>query len=159
MTGLNLRQLVVVRLGLIIKYLTLLPKKFMRYNIVHMSQKKILIVEDSHELAESLEDMLKFKGYQTIKSSTGADGVALALSERPDLVILDLKLPDIDGFEVYRKIREDDWGKDAKIIFLTASDTLEVIPKDLDIDPEIILHKSNWGIENLASRIAAEIAS
>lgn len=123
-----------------------------------MSQKKILVIEDSHDLADSLEDMLKFKGYLTLRSNNGTNGITLALSEKPDLVLLDLKLPDIDGFEVYRKIREDEWGKEARILILTASDTIEGIPEDLNIDTENILRKSNWGIENLASRIGAELA-
>lgn len=123
-----------------------------------MSQKKILIIEDSTDLADSLEDMLKFKGYQTLKSNDGTKGIALALTEKPDLILLDLKLPDITGFEVYRKLRNDQWGRDASILILTASDTFESIPEDLNINPDNILRKSNWGIENLAARIEEELA-
>ena len=123
-----------------------------------MSQKKILIIEDSPDLADSLEDMLKFKGYETLKSHNGVQGLTLALAEKPDLVLLDLKLPDIDGYEVYRKLRNDEWGVNAKILILTASDTLEPMPDDLNINPDDILRKSNWGIDNLASRIEEELA-
>lgn len=123
-----------------------------------MSQKKILIIEDSTELADSLEDMLTFKGYLAIKCGNGEQGVLLAVQEKPDLVLLDLKLPDIDGFEVYRKLRADAWGKTANVLILTASDTSEAVPADIDLDPENILHKSHWGIENLATRIEEEFA-
>ena len=64
-----------------------------------MSQKKILVIEDSAELADSLEDMRNFKGYQAIKAVAGVPGLTMALEEKPDLILLDLKLPDIDGFE------------------------------------------------------------
>jgi DNA-binding response OmpR family regulator len=131
---------------------------FIGYNNGHMSQKKILIIEDSPDLADSLEDMLKFKGYETLKSNNGIEGATLALAEKPDLILLDLKLPDIDGYEVYRKLRGDEWGNAAKILILTASDTLEPIPDDLDVNPDDILRKSNWGIDNLASRIEEELA-
>jgi DNA-binding response OmpR family regulator len=126
---------------------------FLLYNIGHMSQKKILIIEDSPDLADSLEDMLKFKGYHTFKSNDGIRGISIALAEKPDLILLDLKLPDINGYEVYRKLRKDEWGKDASIMILTASDTFESIPEDLDIKPEDILRKSNWGIDGLASKV------
>ena len=120
-----------------------------------MIQKKILIIEDSQELADSLEDMLVFKGYLALKCGNGETGLATALREKPDLILLDLKLPDIEGYEVYRKLRADDWGKTARVLILTASDTSETVPADIDIASDDILHKSQWGIENLATRIEA----
>jgi DNA-binding response OmpR family regulator len=122
-----------------------------------MLQKKILIIEDSPDLADSLEDLLKFKGYEAIKSNDGKRGLAIALLEKPDLILLDLKLPDIDGFEVYRRLRKDDWGKTARVIILTASDTSDTVPADIDIELNDIIHKSHWGIENLAARIEGEL--
>ncbi len=122
-----------------------------------MSQKKILIIEDSPELADSLEDLLNFKGYQALKSNDGKKGLAMALLEKPDLILLDLKLPDIDGFEVYRRLRKDDWGKTARVVILTASDTSDTVPDDIDIELNDILHKSHWGIENLSARIEGEL--
>lgn len=124
--------------------------------MVHMLQKKILVIEDSIDLADSLEDMLVFKGHKAIKSNNGKQGLALALLEKPDLILLDLKLPDVDGYEVLRSLREDTWGKTARVLVLTASDTSENIPTDLNIQPDDILRKSNWGIENLAARIEGE---
>ena len=123
-----------------------------------MTQKKILIIEDSTELADSLEDMLIFKGYQALKCGNGEQGLSLALLEKPDLILLDLKLPDIEGYEVYRKLRTNDWGKTARVLILTASDTSEAVPADIDIPEEDILHKSHWGIENIAARIGEELA-
>ncbi len=122
-----------------------------------MPQKKILIIEDSPDLADSLEDMLLFKGYQAIKAINGRNGLSVAFAEKPDLILLDLKLPDIDGFEVLRKLRLDEWGKNARVLILTASDTNEIVPTDMTINPEDILHKSQWGIENLSSRIEGEL--
>lgn len=122
-----------------------------------MSQKKILIIEDAPELADSLEDMLRFKGYEALKATNGKQGIAIATLEKPDLILLDLKLPDIGGYEVLRTLREDSWGKTAKILILTASDTSETVPDNIGIEPQDILHKSHWGIENLAARIEGEL--
>jgi two-component system OmpR family response regulator len=121
------------------------------------SQKKILIIEDSIDLADSLEDMLVFKGYLAIKANNGAHGLILAKVEKPDLILLDLKLPDIDGYDVYRKLRADETGKNVRVLILTASDTSESTPEDIDIPNEDILHKSHWGIENIANRIEEEL--
>jgi len=122
-----------------------------------MSQKKILIIEDSVTLADSLEDMLTFKGYEAIKATNGKQGFTLATLEKPDLILLDLKLPDIDGYDVLRKLRADDWGKTARILILTASEMSETVPADIKINPSDILHKTQWGIENLATRIESEL--
>jgi two-component system OmpR family response regulator len=122
-----------------------------------MSQKKILIIEDSADLADSLEDMLVFKGYNAIKVSTGLAGLKIAPQEKPDLILLDLKLPDVDGYEVLRKLRMNDWGRTARVLILTASDTSEAVPADIDLPADDILHKSHWGIENLAARIEGEL--
>ena len=124
-----------------------------------MSQKKILVVEDSLGLADSLEDMLAFKGYASLKANDGKSGLALAIAEKPDLTLLDLRLPDIDGFAVLRELRKDAWGKTARVLILTAADTSEIIPPDLGINEGDILHKSHWGIDNLATRIEGELLS
>lgn len=123
----------------------------------NMQQKKILVIEDSQELADSLEDMLSFKGYAALKSGNGKGGIALAIEEKPDLILLDLRLPDIDGFAVLRELRKDPWGKTARVLILTASDTNDDIPADLGITPDRILHKSQWGIDNIATRIEGEL--
>ncbi|MCA9365447.1 response regulator [Candidatus Kaiserbacteria bacterium] len=119
--------------------------------------KKILIVEDVPYLAESLKDLMDFKGYETFVSNSGLDGLAIALEKHPDLILLDIRLPDIDGFEVLRRIRHDAWGQKARILLLTAADVSEELPNDIDIDENDILHKSHWGVENLAARVEGEL--
>jgi DNA-binding response OmpR family regulator len=121
-----------------------------------MSNKTILIIEDSPYLAESLVDMIKIKGYLPITAPTGKEGVAMALSKKPDLILLDIRLPDIDGYEVFRRIREDDWGKDAKIMVLTASESTENISKNINLPAELILFKPDWSVKDLLNRIDAQ---
>src|SRR5579885_1868443 len=81
-----------------------------------MSQ-KILIIEDEEGIIHLLNLYLKDAGYSVIIAKDGADGLALHSRERPDLVILDIMLPAIDGFEVCRRIRS--WSK-TPILMLTA---------------------------------------
>ncbi len=118
-----------------------------------MTQKTILIVEDFEDLAESLEDLLKLKNYRTLKALNGTDGLKLAFSEHPDLILLDIRLPDIDGQKILEKIREDDWGKNARILILTASDIIEKNLLDLKITPTDIIYKSHCSIEDITTKI------
>jgi len=68
-------------------------------------------------------------------------------------------LPDIDGYEVYRRIREDKWGTKAKILVLTASESTENISKNIDLPTERILFKPEWSVKDLLERIEKEIAA
>jgi two-component system cell cycle response regulator DivK len=67
----------------------------------------ILIVEDNEKNMKLVRDILQHQGHTTLEAVTGADGVRLALERRPDMVLLDIQLPDIDGIAVLRQIRAE----------------------------------------------------
>jgi two-component system, cell cycle response regulator DivK len=67
----------------------------------------ILIVEDNAKNMKLVRDLLQHEGHRTLEAETGEAGLALALNERPDLVLMDIQLPDIDGTTVLARIRED----------------------------------------------------
>jgi DNA-binding response OmpR family regulator len=124
-----------------------------------MAPKKILIIEDSPDLADSLQDLLTLKGYTAIKVGNGRTGIKLAESEKPDLILLDLKLPDIEGYQVLRELRKTDWGSTVRVLVLTASDSSESIPGDLNLTEHDILRKTHWGLSELSERIKEELGS
>ena len=80
---------------------------------------KLLIVEDDLDVAEMVTSFFKKNNYEVITANWGEDGVRACQSDRPDLVILDIRLPDIDGYEVARRLRTDRRTADVPIIFLT----------------------------------------
>ena len=80
--------------------------------------KKILIVEDEESIRGFLKINLKRNGYEVIEVDTGEDGIKIAINEKPAIVILDVMLPGIDGFNVCKRIREEE--KNIGIIMLTA---------------------------------------
>ncbi len=80
---------------------------------------KILIVEDDPDVAEMLNAYFGVQGYEVFTANWGEDGVRAGQTEQPDLVILDIRLPDIDGYEVARRLRSDRRTNTIPIIFLT----------------------------------------
>jgi DNA-binding response OmpR family regulator len=80
---------------------------------------KILIIEDDFDVAEMLNAYFRVQGYEVFTVNWGEDGVRSAQIVHPDLVILDIRLPDIDGYEVARRLRGDRRTQDIPIIFLT----------------------------------------
>lgn len=86
-----------------------------------MSEKKskILIVEDDLDVADMLNAYFRVQGYDVFTVNWGEDGIRAAVTARPDLIILDIRLPDIDGYEVARRLRGDRKTSNIPIIFLT----------------------------------------
>ncbi len=91
--------------------------------------KKILIVDDEKTIVDILKFNLEKEGFQTIEAYDGEDGLSKALSEQPDLILLDLMLPKMDGFEVCRKVREK---MSTPILMLTARE--EEVDKVLGLE-------------------------
>jgi DNA-binding response OmpR family regulator len=83
------------------------------------TKSKILIVEDDLDVAEMLNAYFRVQGYEVFTVNWGEDGVRAAQTVLPDLVILDIRLPDIDGYEVARRVRTDRRTSEIPIIFLT----------------------------------------
>ncbi len=98
--------------------------------------KKILIVDDEPQIVEICRDYLKAAGYDTVTASNGVQGLSLARREKPDLIVLDLMLPEMDGLDVCRTIRRE---SDVPIIMLTArvEETDKLIGLELGADDYI----------------------
>jgi two-component system cell cycle response regulator DivK len=82
--------------------------------------KKILIVDDNQDSRELVVKILKTRGYQTIEALDGEEALEKAVAERPDLILMDRSLPKIDGYEVTRRLKNQDEFKDIPIVALTA---------------------------------------
>ena len=83
------------------------------------TQKTILIIEDEKSLREAMVDILELKNFNSLSSRNGREGLALAFKEHPDLILLDLIMPEMDGMTALEKIRADAWGAKVPIIILT----------------------------------------
>jgi len=80
----------------------------------------ILVVEDNERNLKLLRDVLEYEGYDVRVARTAEDGITLAVSEPPDLVLMDLQLPGIDGIEALRRLRESPRTADIPVVAVTA---------------------------------------
>jgi DNA-binding response OmpR family regulator len=115
-------------------------------------QSKILLVEDEATVRAGLEDNLAFEGYSVVACDNGASGLEAFEREQPDLVILDLMMPGVDGLEVCRRIRKD--GNMTPIIMLTAkcSEVDKVVGLELGADDYLT---KPFGMRELFARVKA----
>jgi two-component system OmpR family response regulator len=113
---------------------------------------KVLVVDDEPNIRELVQVALKFHGCAVATSATGNDALRLAEAGQPDLIVLDVMLPDIDGFEVCRRLRAS--GNEVPIIFLTARDTTSDSITGLTLGGDDYITKP-FSVEALVARIRA----
>ncbi|GJQ52337.1 MAG: hypothetical protein HKUEN02_11840 [Anaerolineaceae bacterium] len=83
-------------------------------------KKSILCIEDEAEMIDLMRLILSRKGYNVRGASGGAEGLQMIRDEKPDLILLDLMMPDMDGWEVYQQIKAEESSKDIPVIIVTA---------------------------------------
>ena len=112
----------------------------------------ILIVEDEHAVARGIQYALQQEGYTVALARSGEEGLEIAIGQAPDLVVLDVRLPGIDGFEVLRRLRAA--GSKAPVLMLTARDDEvdKVIGLELGADDYVT---KPFGLRELLSRVKA----
>ena len=113
---------------------------------------RVLVVDDEPNIRELVQVALKFHGCAVTTGATGSDALRLAASDRPDLIVLDVMLPDVDGFEVCRRLRAS--GNEVPIIFLTARDTTSESITGLTLGGDDYITKP-FSVEALAARVRA----
>lgn len=117
-----------------------------------MSPRHILIVDDEDNLRTMLVAALRYEGYEVSQASDGAEGLKAVRSERPDLLVLDVMMPNMDGFAMCRRLRES--GDRTPIIFLTARDSAADKVEGLTIGADDYLQKP-FALEELVARVEA----
>lgn len=101
------------------------------------SKPTILIADDEASIRNMLKLRLEASGFRCLVASTGREAVQIAKEKRPDLVILDLKMPDMDGDEAYKILKEDPETRNTRFIFFTARDPRSIMDKGIETIDEL----------------------
>jgi len=117
--------------------------------------KRILVVEDEQDLLQALVDKFTREGFEMLEAKNGEAGLDLALKEHPDLILLDIIMPIMDGMTMMKKLREDGWGKNVPIILLTnlSATDAEIIQGVVENEPFYYLIKSDWKIKDVVGKV------
>ncbi len=119
---------------------------------------KILIVEDEAAVREALEIKLKKEGFsEVLIAEDGMKGLITAIKEQPNLILLDIMMPELDGITTLKKLREDDWGKSVPVIVLSNMGDEEKIRQSLELGARGYLVKSNWSLDDVMKTINEEL--
>ena len=118
----------------------------------------ILIVEDDTELREALTTALTYEKFSVLSADNGATGLGLALEKHPDLILLDVIMPHMDGLTVLQKLREDKWGKEVPVIVMTVLDDLEKISQVVTAGGDEYVIKSEITLGSLVAKVKDRLA-
>ena len=114
---------------------------------------KILFIEDESALQKTISDLLTREGYEVLSALDGEVGLRLAKSESPDLILLDLVLPRIDGFGVLKFLKGNADLKDIPVIVLTNLEEVGDVEKVLSLGATTYLVKANYSLEDVLEKI------
>lgn len=116
-------------------------------------KKKILIVEDEAPLSRALKDKFESEDFEVMVAENGAVGLQIALKELPDMILLDIAMPVMDGLEMLKLLKETEAGKKMKVIILTNYGDMDkfVLAKDLGADDYLV--KADWGMADIVARV------
>jgi DNA-binding response OmpR family regulator len=114
---------------------------------------KILVVEDEEILLTALTEELKQEGFQVLGAKDGVEGVSMATSEKPNLILLDFVMPKLDGIGALKQIKESAETKDIPVVILTNLSDYDKISDALSLGAMDYLVKANYRLEELVNKI------
>ncbi|MBP9760514.1 MAG: response regulator [Candidatus Pacebacteria bacterium] len=116
-------------------------------------QKKVLVVDDEEALTTVLARKFTEEGMMAYTAFNGKTGLEIALEKHPDVILLDIMMPEMDGLEVMKILREDDWGKNIPIILLTNSSSYDTVEKAVGIGMSEFLVKDELKLDEVVERV------
>ena len=119
--------------------------------------KKILVIEDEVSLLEALHLKLKKEQYSVLLARNGQEGLEIALHEHPDLILLDIIMPVMDGITMLKKLRKNPQGKDIPVIILTNLAGSEKVAEALENESFDFLVKADWKLEDVVKKVRVKL--
>lgn len=118
---------------------------------------KILIVEDEEALSEVLKERFENEGFETYAARDGVKGLALALDKKPNIILLDIIMPKVDGLSMLRELRQHEEGKHIHVIVLTNVSDSKEIHEALELGARDFLVKSDWIISDIVDSVRNQL--
>jgi PleD family two-component response regulator len=117
------------------------------------SPKKVLIVDDDQDLCELVRTKLVAEGFEAVVAMHPVEGLKLAQELKPDVILLDVLMPDMDGFEFLQKIHQQGWAQNTKIFMLTNVSKMESISEALKGHVVGYFIKSDWSLSDIVKKL------
>ena len=119
--------------------------------------KSVLIIDDEESLVNVLSRKFSDEGITAYTAFNGKQGLDVALEKHPDIILLDIMMPEMDGFDVMHHLQEDEWGKTVPIILLTNSSSIDTVAKAVSSGMSEFLVKTDIRLDEVVSKVKERI--
>lgn len=120
---------------------------------MNTKDKRVLLIEDEADIRDAMAETLEDAGYTVLTAGNGKEGLAIALAEHPDLILLDLMMPVMDGKTMLQKLRADAWGRSAKVMVLSTMDDVTNIATSHEHSIEDYIIKSHASLDEVVRKV------
>lgn len=116
-------------------------------------KKKVIVIDDDENLRFALTDKLKMSGFEVLEAKNGEEGLKKTLESHPDVILLDIMMPLMNGIDMLKKLREDEWGKKARVIMLTVLENAEPVADAMSGGNFSYIIKTKVNAEDIVSKV------
>lgn len=120
-------------------------------------KKTILIIEDEPATMQALMERFSHNGFTVLQAKDGQEGLKISLEKHPDLILLDIIMPKMDGMEMLKQLRKDDWGKTANVVILTNLTDPQKVSEAMEKQVYDFWVKADWQLDDLAKAVKKRI--
>lgn len=121
----------------------------------HNKRTRLLVVEDEISLRKLLVNALSEAGFEVFSAQDGEEGLHLAVTEKPDVIVSDLLMPKMNGAEMFKRLRMDSWGKTVPVVILAnlSTDSGELVKDVVTSAPDYYLVKADWSVHDVVEKV------
>ena len=120
--------------------------------------KRIIIIDDDASIREALSETLSVAGYEVITAENGVQGLDKISRDRPNLILLDIMMPEMNGWEVLAALKKDEWAKNVPVIILTNLDGVENVSKAIEQEAYEYVVKGDTDLKDILAMVKRKLA-
>ncbi len=120
-------------------------------------QATVLVIDDEADLRDALKTALEYQNFLVHTAEDGEVGLKTALELKPDLILLDITMPKMDGVAVLKALRQDEWGKEVKVIVMTALDDLSKVAEVVEAGGDEYLVKADSTLQSIVEKVKEKL--
>lgn len=124
-----------------------------------LGKRTVLIIEDEQMVLNALRKKLAGAGFDILVAKDGSEGLKMSLERHPDLILLDIILPVMDGITFLERLREDEWGREVPVIVLSNLSKASTITESKERGVKTYLVKTDWKLEDVIKKIKDELGT
>ncbi len=131
----------------------------MTQNTGLLLNKTVLIVDDEETLVEVMREKMLEEGMRVLTAHNGVEGLEIAMREHPDIILLDILMPEMDGFDFLKHLHEDEWGQKVQVIILTNSTSFQTISKAVATGMSEFIVKTEIQLDDIVEKVKARLTN